>query len=141
MTDATAKEIKSIIKGMFDAFQNHTPGGIEDHMDPNATIWDVFTPHLIRGKAERDKFHAEDQTQMQARGALTMKIEDPVIDSWDDTAIARYYLDFSYEPPNATKGRVRITNVFHRKGGKWWIVHHHEGIVPTGVPPTNEKKN
>src|SRR5688572_12834972 len=134
MTDATVKEINGIIKGIFDAFQNHTPGGIEDHMDVDATVWDVFTPHLIRGKAERDKFHADDQTQMQARGALTMKIEQPVIDAWDNTAIARYFLDFSYQPPNATKGRVRITDVFHRKNGKWLIVHHHEGMVPTGVP-------
>jgi ketosteroid isomerase-like protein len=140
MSDAIAKDIATIIKGIFDAFMNHTPGGIEDHMDPESTIWDVFTPHLIRGKAERDKFHADDQAQMQARGALTLTVEPPVVDSWGDTALARYYLNFAYQPPNATKGRVRITNVFRFKGGKWWIVHHHEGMVPTGVPPIGEKK-
>jgi ketosteroid isomerase-like protein len=140
MSDAIAREITGIIRGIFDAFQNHTPGGIEGHMDPSATVWDVFTPHLIRGRAERDKFHADDQQQMQARGKLTMTIEDPVVDAWDTTALARYYLNFEYQPPNATKGRVRITNVFRRKGDKWWIVHHHEGLVPTGVPPITEKK-
>ncbi len=140
MSDAIAREITAIIRGIFDAFQNHTPGGIEGQMDPNATVWDVFTPHLIRGKAERDKVHADDQQQMLARGKLTMTIEDPVVDAWDTTALARYYLNFEYQPPNATKGRVRITNVFRRRGDKWWIVHHHEGLVPTGVPPITEKK-
>jgi ketosteroid isomerase-like protein len=103
-------------------------------------VWDVFTPHLIRGKAERDKFHADDQAQMQARGPLTMTIEDMVVDAWDDTALARFYLNFKYLPPNPAEGRVRITDVFRRVNGRWKIVHHHEGLVPTGIPPITEKK-
>lgn len=54
---------------------------------------------------------------------------------WDDTAVARYTLAFSYEPPNATAGVVRISDVLRRQAGRWRIVHHHEGLVPEGVPP------
>jgi len=129
------EELNNIIKGIFSAFENNSPGGIEEHMDPDSTVWDVFTPHLIQGTEERNKFHADDQEQMQQRGELTLKIDEPVIDVWNDTAIARYYLHYSYEPPNPAKGVVRITDVFRNINGKWLIVHHHEGAVPTGIPP------
>jgi len=137
-TDSTAAEIAAIIKGIFNAFADHNPDGIDGHMHPDSTVWDVFTPHLIRGQAERDAFHAADQEQMQARGPLTLNVEEPVVSSWDNTAIAMYYLDYTYQPPNAASGRVRITDVFRKIEGKWMIVHHHEGTVPTGIPPITE---
>lgn len=133
-----AQEISDIIRGIFTAFEDHDPDGIEGHMHPDATVWDVFTPQLIRGTAERDAFHAEDQKQMQARGPLSLSIEDPEVEVWDDTAIAMYYLNYTYQPPNAAEGRVRITDVFRRLNDKWLIVHHHEGTVPTGIPPITE---
>ena len=135
-----AQEITAIIKGIFTAFEDHDPDGIEGHMHPDATVWDVFTPHLIRGTAEREKFHADDQEQMQARGplTLTLTLDDSDVETWDGTAIVRYYLGYNYEPPNATEGQVRITDVFRKMNGKWMIVHHHEGAVPTGIPPLNE---
>lgn len=135
---AIASEITAIIKGIFSAFEKHDPDGIENHMDPEATVWDVFTPQLIRGTEERKKFHDEDQQQMQARGPLTLTVGDPVVTSWDDTALAMYYLTYKYEPPNPAEGQVRITDVFRKSGDKWIIVHHHEGAVPTGIPPLNE---
>jgi len=133
--DAVSDKITSIIKGIFTAFADHDPGGIEVHMHPDSTIWDVFTPQLIRGEEERRKFHDDDQQQMQARGSLTLEVGDPDVNSWGDTAIARYYLSYKYEPPNATEGQVRITDVFRQINNKWIIVHHHEGAVPTGIPP------
>ena len=78
-------EIEKIIRGIFEAFERHQSEFIETVMDPDATVWDVFTPHLIRGTKERAKFHEADQAQMQARGKLTWNIEDMVVDSWDDT--------------------------------------------------------
>jgi ketosteroid isomerase-like protein len=137
-SNGAAAEIAAIITGIFDSFAEHNPEGIDNHMHPDATVWDVFTPQLIRGTEERDKFHAEDQKQMQARGPLTMNVEEPEIDAWDDTAIARYYLDYSYEPPNPASGRVRITDVFRKVDGNWLVVHHHEGTVPAGIPPITD---
>jgi ketosteroid isomerase-like protein len=136
--DAVKAEVTAVINGIFQSFEDHSPDGIEAHMHPDVTVWDVFTPHLIQGTAERQKFHEADQAQMQARGELSLKIEEPVVDAWNDTAIARYYLEYDYAPPNAAKGRVRITNVFRKVDGRWLIVHHHEGAVPTGIPPITE---
>ena len=33
--------------------------------------------------------------------------------------------------PTQRKDRFRITDVFRKMNGKWMIVHHHEGAVPT----------
>lgn len=136
--DAVKAEVAAVIKDIFESFEEHRPDGIEAHMHPDVTVWDVFTPQLIQGTAERQKFHADDQAQMQARGALTLTIEDPIVDAWNDTAIARYYLEYDYQPPNPAHGRVRITSVFRKVGEHWLIVHHHEGLVPTGIPPITE---
>jgi ketosteroid isomerase-like protein len=139
--EAAEKEIADIIKGIFAAFDNHDPEGIEGHMHPESTVWDVFTPDLIRGVDERNKFHEDDQKQMQARGTLSYEISDPIVDLWgDDTAIAKFYLTFEYQPPNATSGKVRITDVLQRIDGRWMVVHHHEGLIPEGVPPTDDPK-
>ncbi len=135
----TQQEIAAIIKSIFAAFDEHDPGGIETHMHPDSTVWDVFTAPLIRGSEERKKFHKADQSQMQARGTLSYEISEPVVDVWGtDTAIAKYYLSFEYQPPNATSGTVRITDVMRMIDGRWQVVHHHEGMVPEGVPPIDE---
>lgn len=133
------REIEGVIRGIFDAFENHDPAGIEAGMHAEATVWDVFVPRLFRGAAERAEFHAADQEQMQSRGPLTMSIEPPIVDAWgEDTAIAKYTLSFAYEPPNATSGTVRISDVLRKIEGRWMVIHHHEGMVPEGVPPTNQ---
>lgn len=133
-----AKEVAEHIRHMFDEFRAHRPEGVEAALHADCTIWDVFVPDLIQGKANRVKYHAADQAQSQARGPLTLTVDEPVTTVWGDTALARYYLRFTYAPPNATSGAVRITSVLRRENGRWSIVHHHEGIVPGGVPPIVE---
>jgi ketosteroid isomerase-like protein len=70
-----------------------------------------------------------------------MSIDWQAISVWGDTGVARYHVDFDYAPPNAHGGRIRITSVLRREGGRWLIVHHHEGAVPAGVPPITEAPN
>jgi ketosteroid isomerase-like protein len=130
----TAAVVRTI-HGIFEDFAAHRPERIEAALDPNCTIWDVFLPELIVGQAERERYHAADQDQMQARGALNYQITEPLVDIWGDVALARYYLSFTYAPPNPTSGRVRISSVLRRDGDVWRVVHHHEGMVPAGVPP------
>jgi hypothetical protein len=132
-----AHSVEAAIRAMFQKFADHDPEGVEAALHANCTVWDLFVPELIVGREARRKFHADDQAQAQARGALTWSIDTPVIDVWGDTAIARYYLRFSYEPPFPVSGVVRITSVLRRDGEGWVIVHHHEGLLPSGVPPTH----
>ena len=124
------KEIEHIIYSIFNAFQSGETNKIEDFLHENATVWDVFTPDLIRGKEQLEEFHKKDQEQKNSRGALSIDIEKPLITVREDSAIALYYLNFKYEEPDAISGRVRITDIFSRDETGWKIIHHHEGMVP-----------
>lgn len=131
---ATRRQIAELIGGVYRAFADGQVHRIEEALAPECTVWDVFTPELIHGREERARFHAADQAQMRARGPLRWSLGEPLIDVWGDTAVARYVLEFEYLPPRPTAGRVRITDVLRRRDGGWRIVHHHEGLVPTGPP-------
>ncbi|MSO66084.1 MAG: DUF4440 domain-containing protein [Alphaproteobacteria bacterium] len=133
------KEIVRMIKANFDAFAAHSIETMRTMDHPDSTIWDMFEPELFIGEEGRARFRRNDVGQSKRRGKLTINVEDPVVvDIWENTALARYYLNFRYQPPNAMANRVRITDVFQRVDGKWLRRHHHEGTIPTGVPPTTE---
>lgn len=131
-------EIWGLIQGVFDSFADRDVQGMEDVLHEECTVWDLFEPELIEGREEREAFHERDKTQSMARGALRISIDPLKLDLYDDVAVARYWLEFDYEPPNATSGRVRITDVLLRTPNGWLIVHHHEGMAPPGVPPITE---
>ena len=139
-SDATEKAaVTAVIAKIRDSFINHHPEGIEECLDEHCTVWDVFEPELLADKATREAFHARDQVQSQARGPLTLRVEDSRIKIYGDMAVALRVGHFKYEPPNAAEGRVRVTQVLQKKDGAWKVVHHHEGLAPPGVPPTDEK--
>lgn len=49
MNDEDAKrELTEIIHGRFAAFKDDNVPGLESDLSDDATIWDVFTPQLIR---------------------------------------------------------------------------------------------
>ncbi|MDE0679132.1 MAG: nuclear transport factor 2 family protein [Gammaproteobacteria bacterium] len=131
-------EIWNLIQGVFDSFEERDVQGMEDLLHDDCTLWDVFEPELIEGREDREAFHERDKTQSMARGGLSITIDPLKLDVYDDVAVARYWLAFTYEPPNATSGRVRITDVLVRTPNGWRIVHHHEGMAPSGVPPITE---
>ncbi len=108
---------------------------MEDLLHDDCTLWGLFEPELISGKAEREAFHERDKAQLMARGRLSISIQPLKLDVFNEVAVARYWLRFNYEPPNATSGRVRITDILLRTPKGWRIMHHHEGLAPTGVPP------
>jgi len=129
----TAEErIWEIIRGLFESFAARDDD--RPDIDANCTVWDVFEPDLIVGEEQRAAFHERDRKQSVARGPLSWRVEPLQLDVIGDIAIARYYLHFEYQPPYATEGRVRITDILKRQGTDWTIIHHHEGITPNGPP-------
>jgi len=132
-------ELVRMIKANFAAFAAHSIEGMKVMDHPDHTIWDMFEPELFVGAEGRARFRKNDVEQSKKRGKLTINVEEPVlVDIWADTALALYYLNFVYQPPNAMSGRIRITDVFRRTNGQWLSRHHHEGTVPTGVPAITE---
>jgi ketosteroid isomerase-like protein len=129
-----ADEIRRLIASIYTAFAGGDVSGIESCLDDSVTIWDVFTPDLIVGKASRDEFHARDRAQMRARGPLHLEVGPSTVDVRGDVAWARYLVTFRYEPPGETSGTVRVTDVLVRRADGWRVVHHHEGLAPVGPP-------
>lgn len=122
--------IKKIINSIFDSFEKGDITTLESHMHRDVSVWDVFTPELITGENNLHDFHHKDQNQKIKRGKLIIDIEEPLISVQKDSSLALYYLNFSYQEPNALSGRVRVTDVFIQENNVWKIFHHHEGIVP-----------
>ena len=131
---APVEEIRRLIATVYASFADGDVHDIESCLDDAATIWDVFTTDLIVGRAQRDDFHARDRAQMRARGPLHLEVGTALVDVCGDVAWARYVVDFRYDPPGAAHGRVRVTDVLVRRGERWRIVHHHEGLAPSGPP-------
>ena len=132
--DVVEAEVWALIRSIFESFANRDEQQLERPLAEDCTVWDVFEPDLIQGQEERHAFHKRDRDQSQQRGKLEWNLVPLRFDQFGDVAVARYYLDFSYQPPYATNGRVRITDVLQQTDGRWLIVHHHEGLSPQGPP-------
>ena len=131
--------VTQLVKRIFDSYLKFDPELLDQCDAPECTIWDLFEPDLVRGgSAGRAEFRKKDMADSQKRGPLSIEIEEPVVDVWGDVAVARYYLNYQFEPPGALAGRVRITTVARRMEGEWRRVHHHEGAVPAGRPPLTD---
>jgi len=130
-----ADDVWAIIRSMFESFAARSETGIESRLADDCTVWDVFEPELIRGREQRDAFHARDRAQSEARGPFSWNLVPLELSLFGDIAVARYYLDFEYQPPGAAAGRVRITDVLRSSEHGWQIIHHHEGLSPQGIPP------
>ena len=134
--ESDQKAVAQLVHRIFNSYQQFDPDLLDQCDAPECTLWDLFEPDLVRGgSAARAAFRKKDMSDSKKRGPLTINIEEPVVNVWGDFAVARYYLDYAFEPPGALTGSVRITTVARRIDGEWRRVHHHEGVVPTGRPP------
>lgn len=132
--------VAALVTRIFDSYQQFDPALVEQCDAAECTIWDLFEPQLVHGgSAARAEFRKQDMSDSAKRGPLHIDIEAPFVDVWDDFAVARYYLNYEFEPPGALSGRVRITTVARRIDGEWRRVHHHEGVVPTGRPALTDE--
>ena len=129
------KAVASLVRRIYDSYLQFDPALLEQCDTDDCTIWDLFEPQLVRGGPRaRAEFRNKDMTDSKRRGELTIDIEEPIVDGWDDVAFARYYLAYEFKPPGALQGQVRVTTIARRIDGEWRRVHHHEGVVPTGRP-------
>ncbi len=140
MTDSTieAKKqaVEAVIRANYNAFTTRVTDDDGDFAAQDVTVWDVFEPELIIGLEARKAFQRRDIDQSVARGPLTFDVTIQLITLHGDIAISRHHVNFNYEPPNAVSGQVRVTQVLQKFAGRWKIIHTQEGMVPTGVPPT-----
>lgn len=134
-SDPEKQAIEAVIRANYNAFTTRQTDDDGEFASKDVTIWDVFEPELIIGREARKAFQRRDIEQSVARGSLTFDVTIQLITLHGDIAISRHHVDFTYEPPNAVSGRVRVTQVLEKIDGHWKIIHTQEGMVPSGVPP------
>jgi len=132
--EADIEAVRAVVEAVWRHFADQDPDAMLALLHDSCTIWDIFQPDLVTKRSLTD-YVEKDFDQSAARGALTYSMHDFKIDLWDDTALARFYLTFDYQPPNPTAGTGRITVVLRRFPEGWRFVHVHEGHVPEGIPP------
>jgi ketosteroid isomerase-like protein len=130
-------DVRAVLEAVWRHFAEQDPDAMLALLDDSCTIWDIFQPALVT-KSTLTDYVAKDFDQSAARGKLTYSMDNFVIEVWDDTALARFYLTYDYQPPNPAAGTGRITVVLRRFPQGWRFVHVHEGQVPAGIPPVDE---
>ena len=130
-------EVRAVLEAVWRHFAEQDPHSMMALLHDSCTIWDIFQPHLVT-KQDLQEYVKKDFDQSAARGLLTYSMRDFAIDVWDNTALARFYLTYDYQPPNPASGTGRITVVLRRFPEGWRFVHVHEGHIPKGIPPLNE---
>ena len=71
------EQIWTVVRSIFESFAARSEAGIEGRLADDCTVWDVFEPELIRGRQERDAFHARDRAQSEARGSFSWQLVPP----------------------------------------------------------------
>ena len=126
--------VRAAVEAVWAAFLQRDPQAMLRRIRPDCTIWDVFQPDLVR-RDTLERYVAADFAQSQARGKLSHRLHDFVIDIWGEVALARFYIDYEYQPPGAHQGKIRVSVVLRRFPEGWQFVHVHEGAMPSGPPP------
>ncbi|MEU4831670.1 DUF4440 domain-containing protein [Streptosporangium sp. NPDC023615] len=124
-TDAAA--IAAGIDDMYDAFLTADRARFDRHLHAEVTTWETHLPGPLRTRSELDAYR-DGRDGSGARPALDrLAAEDKRIDVWGDAGVARYVL--VAEPPDGPAQHSRVTDVFRRVDGDWFIVHHHAELL------------
>jgi ketosteroid isomerase-like protein len=126
--------VETVVRKVWYKFSQQDPKGMLELLAEECTVWDIFQPDLVN-KKNMQKYIDIDFQQSANRGLLTYEMSKMHTTVWDNTAVCRFIMDFTYQEPNATKGAGRITVVLRKPANKGWLVAHvHEGMLPTGIP-------
>ena len=140
-SESDRQAISGVVTAFFTYLNEQNYDGIDSLFHEDGTMWDAYQAKTYRGDAQRYELWATDREQFTARGRFRWSVEEPDIDLWGgDVAVCRYRLTSSFDPPNATSGHFRITDVLWREDGDWKIVHHYEAPAPRGAPPVAEPR-
>ena len=131
--------IEDRVRQVWQRFAEQDPQGMLELLHPDCTVWDIFQPDLVT-RRDMEAYVEKDFSQSAARGPLTYHMDPMTTTAWGDAAICRFLLHFKYDPPHPAEGSGRITCVLrHFPDDGWLLVHVHEGHVPEGIPPLEEK--
>jgi ketosteroid isomerase-like protein len=117
-------EIWNAVNAIYAAFLSGDRAAIDAHIADDATIWDSAYQPLIRGKAELDSLRDARPADPQP---VDLRAGEPVIDVYGDVAVARHLLTVVFD--GRPDERIRNTGVWHKRDGRWVVVHNHEDVL------------
>jgi ketosteroid isomerase-like protein len=94
---------------------------------PRFSKFGSATPGREDAEAAREGEHKG----ISAANDMRMQAEDLKIDTFGDTAIATFILNYSFEGANGhVAKKARSTLVFVKDAGDWKIIHEHLSAIP-----------
>jgi uncharacterized protein (TIGR02246 family) len=136
-TDATASvgEIKALISRYFTSVDRADTTMAQQIFSPNATF-------IHPGGEDRSRAQIESDVYRNLMGGTfskrTLTAKDISVHVYGDTAWAEFNWDFVAtvrKDGSAFHSQGQETDIFHREGGQWRIVHIHYSGAPVTVKP------
>jgi hypothetical protein len=115
--------IWNAVREMLDGFLAGVP--VDGHIHVDATIWDSEEPDLAMGLAGLNAIRGRRPAAQDGPKVTQIESLNPVIDVYDDWAIARYWLIVHFAD-GSTPERIRNTGVWRKFPERWQLVHNHE---------------
>ncbi|TXK19839.1 nuclear transport factor 2 family protein [Homoserinibacter sp. GY 40078] len=134
MTDPThpdAQAIWSAVRDMYDAYLDGDRERSNSHIAPDVTLWDTAHEPLVSTRDGLDALRDTRPEPDPATRVVAIETGDPVIDVWGDIALVRHTFEVVFASEELPRERVRNTGVWHRRDGRWLVVHNHEDVLPS----------
>jgi hypothetical protein len=127
MTDRVREatgEVAAAVREMYSAYGE--PARFDRFLHGDITIWESDRPGPWFGLPELDALR-DRRTSDASSARPTLAVDDLLVDRWGQVAaVARYVLSAHSE---GGVEEFRVTDVWHRGGDGWRIVHHHAEAV------------
>ena len=119
-------EIAAAIDDMYAAFLAGDRARFDAHLHPDVTTWETHLPGPLRTRAELDEYRDRRDAGGRRPRLAELAACAKRIDVWGDVGVARYELRARAADAVSV---TRVTDVLHRTGDDWLIVHHHAELV------------
>jgi ketosteroid isomerase-like protein len=138
MTDAE-REVMSTIRAMFEAIESKDLSKLAEHysQDEDLTAFLPTIPFRLDGYSH---FWQEMENYKGKRTVSQVQVFQPKIQIYGDVAVATFYsttrvyvpekLPPQGESQSPRTYSARTTQVFHKRDGKWVLVHTHISALP-----------
>ena len=129
----SSEDAAAIWAGVLEMYQGYLTGDRERgnaHIAEDVTLWDTAHEPLVVGLSGLEALRDARPAPAETSRVTAIETGEPVIDVWGDIALCRHTFEVVFADPATPNERVRNTGVWHRRDGRWVVVHNHEDVLP-----------
>lgn len=130
LANPDAEAIWAAVLDMYDCYLTGDRERSNGHIAPDVTLWDSEHEPLLVGRDALDALRDTRPAPTEQTRVSAIETGEPVIDVWGDVALCRYVFEVVFADPSRPRERVRNTAVWHKRDGRWVVVHNHEDVLP-----------